>query len=43
MKDTYLTKEWRTDNRPMPMAEVKLDQLIKDQVTTMRTIQDSSK
>lgn len=39
----YLTKEWRTDNRPVPMAESKLDKLIKEQAATMRAMQDNGR
>ena len=28
MRDTYLIKEWRTDNRPVPMDEAELNKLI---------------
>lgn len=34
----YLIKEWRTDNRPTPMDEAKLDKIIKEQAKEMRRI-----
>jgi hypothetical protein len=39
----YVIKEWRTDNRPAPMKEAKLDRLIKEQALTMRTIHNNGK
>jgi hypothetical protein len=39
----YMRKEWRTDNKPVPMDEAKLDKLIKEQAATMRKVQDNGK
>jgi hypothetical protein len=39
----YIRKEWRTDNRPVPMSEEKLNALIKEQALTMRALQDNDK
>jgi hypothetical protein len=39
----YMRKEWRTDNRPVPMSEEKLNALIKEQALTMRAIHDNKK
>jgi hypothetical protein len=39
----YMRKEWRTDNRPVPMAESKLDKLIKEQAATMRAMHNNGK
>jgi hypothetical protein len=36
-QDIYLTKEW-LQNKPIPMDEKKLDELIKNQAATMRAI-----
>ena len=43
MRDVYLIKEWRTDNRPVPMDEAKLNTLIRDQAKAMRTINNKGK
>ena len=39
----YMRKEWRTDNRPVPMDEAKLNKLLKEQASTMRSMQDNGK
>ena len=39
----YMRKEWRTDNRPVPMDEAKLNKLLKEQAATMRKAQDNGK
>lgn len=39
----YMRKEWRTDNRPTPMTEAKIDKLIKQQAVVMRKAQDNGK
>jgi hypothetical protein len=39
----YMRKEWRTDNRPTPMDEAKLNKLLKDQAAAMRKAQDNGK
>jgi hypothetical protein len=36
----YMRKEWRTDNRPVPIKEAELDKLIKEQAAVMRDIHD---
>lgn len=36
----YLRKEWR-DNKPVPMDEKKIDELIKNQALVMRAAEES--
>lgn len=43
MKGTYLIKEWRTDNRPVPMTQEELTKLIKKQAVTMRSLHENGK
>jgi hypothetical protein len=39
----YVIKEWRSDNRPVPMKEAKLNALIKEQALTMRALHNNGK
>jgi len=43
MAIVYMRKEWRTDNRPVPMNEAKLNKLLKEQAATMRAAHNNGK
>lgn len=43
MKSTYyLRKEWR-DNKPVPMEEKRIDEIVKNQAVVMRAAQNNGK
>jgi len=39
----YMRKEWRTDNRHVPMPEERIDKLLKEQAVTMRSAHNNGK